>query len=244
MKSLKIAICDDDRIQASIIEKLIEKIAVTKFINVDISVFFDGMTLKDYYRCHNSFDIVYLDIEMTRMDGIKTAQHIRAINSDVIIIFISGYENYFLQLFEVEPFRFIKKPIDPPKFEEVFCKAYERIMQQPIYFTYKYKKMIHKILLRDILFFESKGRIVNIILNTGDKKEFYGKLDNIEKNLCNTRIPFLRIHQSYYVNFIYIKDMSFSKIVLNNGMILSISEERQKFVRETFLGILGAEYNG
>ena len=29
MKSLKIAICDDDRIQASIIEKLIEKIAVT-----------------------------------------------------------------------------------------------------------------------------------------------------------------------------------------------------------------------
>lgn len=65
MKSLKIAICDDDRIQASIIEKLIEKIAVTKFINVDISVFYDGMTLKDYYRCHNSFDIVYLDIEMT-----------------------------------------------------------------------------------------------------------------------------------------------------------------------------------
>lgn len=122
MKSLKIAICDDDRIQASIIEKLIEKIAVTKFINVDISVFYDGMTLKDYYKCHNSFDIVYLDIEMTRMDGIKTAQHIRAINSDVIIIFISGYENYFLQLFEVEPFRFIKNQSIPQNLKKYFVK--------------------------------------------------------------------------------------------------------------------------
>lgn len=104
--------------------------------------------------------------------------------------------------------------------------------------------MIYKILLKDIIYFESKGRIVNILLNTGETKEFYGKLDNVEKTLCNTKIPFLRIHQSYYVNFIYIKNMSFSKVTLSNGMILTISEERQKLVRETFLEILGAEFNG
>lgn len=38
--------------------------------------------------------------------------------------------------------------------------------------------------------------------------------------------------------------MSFSKVTLSNGMILTISEERQKLVRETFLEILGAEFNG
>lgn len=244
MKSLKIAICDDNSLQTSIVESLVEEIASSKFVKVDVSVFYDGIAFKEYYEVHNSFDIIYLDIEMDKMDGIKTAQYIREINPDVIIIFISGYENYFLQLFEVEPFRFIKKPIDPKKFNEVFCKAYERIMQQPVNFTYQYKKMIYKILLKDIIYFESKGRIVNILLNTGETKEFYGKLDNVEKTLCNTKIPFLRIHQSYYVNFIYIKNMSFSKVTLSNGMILTISEERQKLVRETFLEILGAEFNG
>lgn len=244
MKSLKIAICDDDSLQTSIIETLIEEIALKKFIKIDISVFYDGITLKDYYKSHNNFDIIYLDIEMDKMNGIKTAQYIREINPDVIIIFISGYENYFMQLFEVEPFRFIKKPIDSQKFNDIFCKACERIMQQPIYFTFQYKKMLHKILLNEIMYFESKGRIVNIILSNGEKKEFYGKLDNVEKSLHNVKIPFLRIHQSYYVNFTYIKNMSFSKVVLTNGMILTISEERQKFVRETFLEILGAEYNG
>lgn len=243
MKSLKIAICDDDKLQTSIIEKLVEEIAAKKFVKVDVSVFYDGITFNDYYKRNNYFDIIYLDIEMNKMNGIKTAQYIREINPEVIIIFISGYENYFLQLFEVEPFRFIKKPIDSKKFDEIFCKAYDRIMQQPINFTYQYKKLIYKILLKDIIYFESKGRIVNILLNTGEIKEFYGKLDNVEKTLCNTKIPFLRIHQSYYVNFIYIKNMSFSKVILNNGMILTISEERQKVVRETFLGILGAEFN-
>lgn len=243
MKSLKIAICDDDKLQTSIIEKLVEEIAAKKFVKVDVSVFYDGITFNDYYKRNNYFDIIYLDIEMNKMNGIKTAQYIREINPEVIIIFISGYENYFLQLFEVEPFRFIKKPIDSKKFDEIFCKAYDRIMQQPINFTYQYKKLIYKILLKDIIYFESKGRIVNIFLNTGEIKEFYGKLDNVEKTLCNTKIPFLRIHQSYYVNFIYIKNMSFSKVILNNGMILTISEERQKVVRETFLGILGAEFN-
>lgn len=146
MKSLKIAICDDNSLQTSIIESLVEEIASSKFVKVDVSVFYDGIAFKEYYEVHNSFDIIYLDIEMDKMDGIKTAQYIREINPDVIIIFISGYENYFLQLFEVEPFRFIKKPIDPKKFNEVFCKAYERIMQQPVNFTYQYKKMIYKIL--------------------------------------------------------------------------------------------------
>lgn len=243
MKHLNIAICDDDNLQVSLVEKLIEKAAASKFISVDIEAFYDGITLKHHYDQGNRFDIIYLDIEMGGVDGIEAARYIRLIDPEVIIIYISGYDNYYLQLFEVEPFRFIKKPVDEKRFRDVFYKAYEKYIRNPIYFTYKYKKMMHKVLLKDILYFESKGRIVTIVQRQDQNRIFYGKLDSVEKALANTKVPFLRIHKSYYVNFIHIKQMNFSKVILSDDTILSISEERQKYVRERYMEILGEEFN-
>ena len=43
---------------------------------------------------------------------IKLSIKIRENDADAILIYISAYDNYFIELFEVEPFRFIKKPVD------------------------------------------------------------------------------------------------------------------------------------
>lgn len=243
MKHISIAICDDDKMQVSLTEKMIETIAAKRCIDIDISVFYDGSTLREYYKKGNRFDILYLDIRMNKLDGIEVAKYIRQIDLSLIIIYLSGYESYLLKLFEVEPFRFIKKPIDPIEFEEIFCKAYRKIIRNPIYYTYKYRKMIHKVLLNDVMYFESRGRIISIMLTNGNVETFYGKLDNVENDLSEAKISFLRIHQSYLVNFIYVKEMNFSKIVLINGKELTISEERQKYIRKMYLKILGVLCN-
>lgn len=63
---------------------------------------------------------------------------------------------------------------------------------------------------------------------------FYGKLNNVEKELANSRKYFLRIHQSFLVNYDYITKMNFFNITISmNGkeMELKISEDRQKEVR-------------
>ena len=49
---------------------------------------------------------------MVRINGIEVARKIRENDADAILIYISSYDNYFIELFEVEPFRFIKKPVD------------------------------------------------------------------------------------------------------------------------------------
>ena len=63
---------------------------------------------------------------------------------------------------------------------------------------------------------------------------FYGKLNNVEKELANSRKYFLRIHQSFLVNYDYITKMNFFNITISmNGkeIDLKISEDRQKEVR-------------
>ena len=88
--------------------------------------------------------------------------------------------------------------------------------------------------LKDVVYFESRNRVVHIFLRDGSTAYFYGKLNNVEKELANSRRYFLRIHQSFLVNYDYITKMNFSNITIHmNGkeIELKISEDRQKEVR-------------
>lgn len=238
---LRIAICDDDRLVAANLESLIERITQKYLLQCSIEVFYDGSTLKQYSEQGNKFDIIYLDIEMTKMSGIEAAKYIRDFDKDVVFIFVSGYESYFIELFEAEPFRFIKKPVDESVFEDVFQKAYQKIVGENVYFSYRYNKMDYKVRVNDIVYFESDKRTVMVVLKNNDTVKFYGKLDNVEKMLSYGKIPFLRIHQSYLINFNYIVSIGYKKVIVGKNVELQISEERQKRIRTSYLNILREE---
>lgn len=238
---LTVAVCDDDLIFASRIETILLEISQSRFLEMSVEVYSDGYELWRDISMGKTFELLYLDIEMIHLNGIDVAKRIREINQDLVIIYISNYDNYLIDLFEVEPFRFIKKPVDENLFISYFQKAYEKIIREDAYFEYKFNKALHKVLLKNIIYFESSGRTINIYCKDGDGK-FYGKLNAIENELSNGKVPFLRIHQSYLVNFNYIQEINFSRIVLVNKTQLQISEERQKTIRAKYVSLLGGEF--
>lgn len=244
--TINIAICDDDIKVTSLVENYLCEITRNTDINISIDVFYDGSTLVDH--CKNQkmrYDIIYLDIEMKTMGGIEAAKNIRLYDREVILIFVSNYDNYLKELLEIEPFRFLDKPIVKEDFENYFYKAINRIKNNDEAFTFKYQKEHYKIRYRDIIYFESCKRVI-IIITQDTMYQFYGKLNDIEKLIYEKKHNFLRIHQSYLVNLKYIKKISFSYIELENGELLKISDERQKKVRDTYCRIIGgklSEYN-
>ena len=68
--------------------------------------------------------------------------------------------------------------------------------------------------------------------------KFYGKLNNIEKQLVDSKIHFMRIHQSYPVNYRFICKISFSHFTLRDGTVLQTSEDRQKKIMEQYNDLL------
>ena len=124
---MKIAVCDDDRLLTGEIDGQLQKIREKTGISFETDIFFDGETLWEAIEKNGSYDIVYLDIEMKNMDGITVARKIRDRDPYAILIFVSSYDSYYEQLFEVEPLRFLHKPIDPEKFEEYFRVAYKKL---------------------------------------------------------------------------------------------------------------------
>lgn len=236
---LRIAICDDEQIFLNELEICIDNYLNKIFVEHSIEIFYDGTSLEKAYYEGNQFDILYLDIAMNTMNGIEVAKSIRKIDRNVILIYVSSYDSYYIQLFEVEPFRFIKKPIQKNEVQNITQQAYERVIEKDVYFMYKYNKIIGKILLNNILYFESIGRII-YIHNLSETLKYYGRLDDVERRLKNCKIPFLRIHKSYYVNFRYIDQVTFSKVILTD-VELQISKERQMYIRKKYLEILEGE---
>ena len=233
---IKIAICDNDVALTSLIECLLYKIAQKMSIAIDVDIFFDGITLRKSMEQENSYDLIYLDIEMEKLDGIETARQIREKDYMVLIIYVSSYEEYLKELFEVEPFRFLSKPIDEKLFYKYFQSAYERIEKEQEYFEVKFNNEIVHVPIKNIVYFESEKRYVHVIT---DKRKYtlYGKLKEIESQMKNRKFVFIRIHQSYLVNYKYIKRINLLSVVLHNGIELRISEDRVKDVRKKFCEI-------
>lgn len=232
---LKIAICDDDVTFTGDLEDEIVQSCRQLGLQADTEVFFDGNTLLKSVQAGCRYNLMFIDIEMEHINGIEAARCIRKTDRAVLIIYISGYEQYLKELFEVEPFRFLLKPLDIEKFHIYFNEACQRIVETDEFYQFQFNKEIKKVSLRDIVYFESRKRMVHIILSDGTCEQFYGKLNEVESSLEESRNTFLRIHQSFLVNYDYIKNMNFSSVVIyakGKTLELKISEDRQKSVRQ------------
>lgn len=92
---INIAVCDDDLVFASKVETILYDIAKQKLIDIAVEVFSDGSELWKHISSGETFELLYLDIEMMKLNGIDLAKKVRENDTNVIIIYISNYENYF-----------------------------------------------------------------------------------------------------------------------------------------------------
>ena len=233
MEMLSIAICDDDIQTTGRMEMLIEKIAKQNFTDTDIEVFWNGKSLADAVVAGERFDIIYLDIEMDKEDGISAAKRIRTYDKNVLIIYVTSHENHMRESFAVRPFRFLVKPVSEEQMENCFKAAYEDINSEDFYFRYSYQRINHKVPIRDILYFESNRRKVFIITEE-ESFELYGKLNEIEDSLKACKVSFLRVHQSFLVNYKHVKGQAYDFVIMDNGKKISISEDRRKMISEQY----------
>lgn len=74
-----------------------------------------------------SFDLVFLDLEMSGMDGVEALRQIRQLDNSVPIVIITGYPANKLmeKALEQAPFGVMKKPFTPAEIlrsTDTFCK--------------------------------------------------------------------------------------------------------------------------
>lgn len=228
---MKIAICDDSKKSLALLEEVVEKINIR---DVEIECFYSGDSLLNHLRKNRDFyyQIYLLDIEMPGINGLEVAREIREKDKRAIIIFITAYSDYVFSSFEVQPFRFINKPIDFEKLEDVIHTAVNYIYTSKKYIFISIEKARIQLCCENVMYFEGDKRKINIY-TIDEEYSFYSKMSDVENMVDNSW--FMRIHVSYLVNMDYIKAIYLDEIVLNNGIHLPISKKYRKSVKQEYM---------
>ena len=236
---VKVAICDNKLILVAQTEALIFDICKIRGIPVEVDVFHDDGMLRKEIRRGTKYDLLYLGCRTETEQGVEAAKQIRAIDNNVLIIYMSACDKQIVKLFRLNIFAFIRKPVEQRLFYEIFLEANQKICENNFYFTFHFKYEEYKLPCKEILYFESMGKKIKVNLQNGEEEIFVGKLSDVEDKLSDGKIPFLRIHQSYLVNYYLIKSRTKTGITLVNGLKLPISTERQKKFAFGYSRLLG-----
>ncbi|MFA9424472.1 MAG: LytR/AlgR family response regulator transcription factor, partial [Sedimentibacter sp.] len=163
---LRIAICDDEKVICQQIEDILADISENINEKFEIELFYSGEELCEYLFEGNSYDLIFLDIELCEMNGVEVGRKIREEMNDesTQIVYVSGKESYAMDLFEVRPLNFLVKPANRDKIELVVIKAIKLFGNKNHFFEYKNNNINFSVPLGNILYFESDGRKVNIVL--------------------------------------------------------------------------------
>ena len=228
---IKIAICDDE---ANVRAYLISLIRAQSCPCEIVEYASAGDCLADTQE----IDLLFLDIELTTdrsgLDGMALAQQIRerATVTQPVIIFVTGYERYVFDAFDVGAFQYLLKPVDEEKFAQVFARAVAQIgttKEKPgRVLTLQSANTSKTVPLDSIYYIESSNHKVELHLKDG---EFacYAKIGDLELELQE---QFFRIHKGYLVNLSYVDGYSKTEVTLTNGEKLLLSKYKyQDFVK-------------
>lgn len=234
---LKIAICDDEKHFRKLIRKILMEYMDKKGILYEIDEFESGKDFVNLGIEIVKYRIVFLDINMDELDGMKTAQKIREISNDIFVVFVTAFINYTLEGYTVDAVRYILK--NNVNFSELVFECMDAISMKMNYVVKKKKfnfnEGIKNVSLERLLYIESRLHKLQfyIMENRLNKYSLYATLNEMEKELADN--AFVRIHQSYLVNMKHITKVSRYEVLLSNGIKLAIPKARYKYVEETYV---------
>ncbi|MDO4304314.1 MAG: LytTR family DNA-binding domain-containing protein [Bacillota bacterium] len=227
---LRIAVCDDVPLHMERLAEYMQCWSKNRGMPIQVMKFQSGEEILFEIENSGDFTAVFLDIELSGMNGMETAVKIRKQNRLVSVVFVSQYDIYFREIFSLYPVQFMEKPVSRGKVFFILDQILEEHRYVYESFQFQYKHRAYNINLHEVLYFVSERRTVKILLETGAEYCVYDKLDDIEKMLECYRAPFIRIHQSYLVNGRQIEQYHRRMVMLRNKASLPVSRGRKNAV--------------
>jgi two-component system LytT family response regulator len=189
-------------------------------------------------------DIVFLDIQMPSINGFEVIEAVGFENMPAVI-FVTAYDQYAIDAFEVQAIDYLLKPFDQERFKKSFNRAMQQvelktknvvIYKRLIDEINKDRKYLKRIMVNigsrfffvetsNIMFISAEEKYVK--LHTKESSHLIREtMSKMEERLDSSK--FKRIHRSYIVNIDFVKEMQpWSHgdyiVILKNGNKLTLS---------------------
>lgn len=190
-----------------------------------IGAFRDGADVISEYR--PDWDVLFLDVQMPRVDGMTAARRIREVDSEVIIVFVTSSPNYAVSGYEVDALSYLLKPVTYASFEQEMGRVLTRISRRPrreLLFTAT-DGAHHRIGVDDIRYIESVRHRID--LHTLDETfSVATTVKSMEAELADC--GFMRCHSGLLVNLRHVTGIDGNDCRIRGGGRLPISRPRKR----------------
>ncbi|MDI6944679.1 MULTISPECIES: LytR/AlgR family response regulator transcription factor [Microbacterium] len=190
-----------------------------------IGAFHDGADILDDYR--PDWDVLLLDIQMERVDGMTAARRIREVDGEVIIVFVTSSPQYAISGYEVDALSYLLKPVSYAAFEQEMERCLVRLRRRErrhlLFSTTDGAR--HRVDVADIVYLESAKH--NVLIHTLETDHtVVATLKAMEAELADE--GFHRCNSGYLVNLRHVTGVEGSDCRMRGGARLQISRPRKK----------------
>ena len=227
---LKIALCEDNKIQHNQIVSFIETISMPKHT---LDSFYKGndlfTSIQEAMNNKEPYDIVIMDIDLPDGNGIKFSKRINIYSPHTVIIYMTSYEEYVSDVYDTNHIYFVLKKNYQKYLPHALSLAHEVLnKERRASLKIFWNKEEYNILVKDIFYMERKLRTTYIVTPT----HIYSTSEKLEDLLKRLGETFAMSHRSFIVNLKMVQSITKKSALLVDGTSIPISRSYYKALKD------------
>ncbi len=231
---MRIAIVEDNAQEQKRMAEYIKQYFEKTGKDCQITLFQDGDEIVEYYSAR--WDLIFLDIQMQRLDGLSTAEKIRKLDQDVFLVFTTNMSHYAIKGYAVHALDFLIKPIQYQVLEQLLSqteKLLKRRMKQ--FITLPCENGLMRINVSDIYYIEVKNHVLFVYTIQGTY-QMRGAISGMEETLQDHH--FFRSKNCYLINLAHVNRVD-KGAVLVGETLLEVARPKQKELMAALTAYMG-----
>ena len=222
---MRIAIVEDNADVRAQLCGFVEQYAAESGKPLEVQTFPDGAAIAPY---QGGFDIIFMDIEMPQQGGMATAERIRAVDQDVVLVFVTNMAQYAIRGYEVDALDFVLKPLNYYQFKVKLERAIHRVerrgsTQIPIQ-TMGALRLLNT---NDIYYLETHSRML-YYHTAHEVLPVRSSMQSAEKQLAPYH--FVRCNQCYLVNLRHVEAVQDDFVLVGGDKLVISRRQRTAFM--------------
>ncbi|MCR5355531.1 MAG: LytTR family DNA-binding domain-containing protein [Lachnospiraceae bacterium] len=236
---LHIAICDDEKQAASIISASVEASFANGSVDVIIDTFLSANELLKQLE-DETYNLMFLDINMPEMDGILLGKKIKDIHKTTELIFVSSNVDRVFDTFDIHPFGFVRKNNFMTDLNNVIERYIQDVVENNDYSSiiqFKQHGGIIAIRVSNLKYVECIRNMQMLYTdNDAEPKKIYSRMEALESQLAQH--GFIRVHKGFLVNYLFIQRFDSKIITLTSGEEIPVSRTKSRIAMDEYMNLI------
>ncbi len=224
----RVAVVEDEKEYREQIVSYINRYGLEHQVSFDITQYEDGedIVLEDKL----TFDVIFFDIEMARLNGMDAAKEIRKKDDKVAIVFITNMASYAIEGYAVNALDYVLKPIEFDSFAFRMERTLERVIkQETVEILIQTANGVKKMDSANVYYIEIENRMLHFFTTEGEFIQ-RGTMQSMETLLKDYH--FVKCNHWYLVNLKYVSEIVGNTVQVANSRLEISRRNKVTFLRE------------